>query len=198
MSSVDRLVVTANFKSGIQDGIDLTATTNTHTDVNFTPGSDLDIKNLVLDSVIGVEEPLTVEFVEACVPDYPFYVRWVNRLGGWEYHMFSANKRKGAEVKETDSFTPYSGTLTGANRTRETLSIERTDVVEVGEEQLNPDTFALLASIALSPRIDVYNTVLQRWEGITVNDKHTAMWDTRTSQGVVGYTFRLIDQNNQF
>lgn len=196
--AIDQLNVVANFENGFQDAVGLTAATNTHVDVNFTPGGDRDVSNLILRDVIGLEEPLTVAFVETCVPDNPFYIRWVNRLGGWEYYMFSANKRNGMEVKEADSYAPYSGTLTDANRTREVLSIERVDIVEAGEEQLTPEMFVVLSSIAVSPRMDVFNPTLQRWEGVTLDDKHTLRWDTRNSRGVVNYTFRLIDQNNQF
>lgn len=198
MASNDNLKVTANFEGGLQDTLILTASTNTHVDVNFVPGDDYDVANLVLSDVLGLETPLTIDFVDTCVPDNPFYIRWINRFGGWEYYMFSAGKRTGMEVKEADSYAPYSGALTDAYRTREVLALDRTDIAEVGEEQLSPEMYALLASIAVSPRIDAFNPALGRWEGITIEGKHTLWWNTRNSRGAVGYTFRLIDQNNQF
>lgn len=198
MATTDSLKVTASFEDGLHDTLNLTASANTHVDASFMPGEGYDIANLVLSDALGTGTPLTVDFVDTCVPDNPFYVRWVNRSGGWEYYMFSANKRTGMEVKETDSYALYSGMLTDADRTREVLALDRIDVAEVGEEQLSREMYALLASIAVSPRIDVFNPVLKRWEGVTIEGKHTLWWNTRNSCGSVGYTFRLIDQNNQF
>lgn len=191
------LNISALFESGGHGAVDLTEALNTHINVDFVPGETSDIKSLVLSDVLN-GETLVVDFVETCVPDDPFYVRWINRLGGWEYYMFSSGKRFGTEAQGTDVFVPYSGTLSDAERTRELLALERADFVEMGEEQLDRDTFRLLASIALSPRIDTFNRETGRWEGITLEGKHSFWWNTRSGCGTVNYTFRLIDQNNQF
>lgn len=71
--------------------------------------------------VIGIEEK--------SVPDNPFYVRWVNDMGGFDYHMFTVSGKdtRGASNDEDSIVEVSSG------------PVSRTDAVIISELVLSPD-----------------------------------------------------------
>lgn len=93
-----------------------------------TPPSESGWKNIlgirygryVLDS-IGIEEKP--------VPNNPFYVRWVNDMGGFDYHMFTVSGKdtRGASNDEDSIVEVSSG------------PVSRTDAVTISELVLSPD-----------------------------------------------------------
>ena len=71
--------------------------------------------------VIGIKEK--------SVPDKPFYVRWVNDMGGFDYHMFTVSGKdtRGA-CNDEDSIVEVSSG-----------HVSRTDAVTISELVLSPD-----------------------------------------------------------
>lgn len=195
--------MTAYMSDGTTDSLNMTDATNFHVSVEFIPGveSDLspDIDRVVLTDFYGTIADTEVVFDRECTPPDPFYVRWINRQGGFEYQMFDENKTYEKSASGFVEFFPSFADTAEASRTREIIDITGAKATAaVGIELLDRDEFDRISTIMFSPRIDVYNRELTRWEGITLDNTTRATWDTRTSRGTLGFVFRLKDIQLQF
>lgn len=170
-----------------------------HVHAEFMPMFEVsDIEKVTFSGPMALIDDIDVIFERTCTPDSPFYVRWINRLGGWEYHMFALHKIWSDTASPSFSFQPVGGEKITATRTREIGAIEYTETVEVGETQLDIDMFRFLKSIITSPNVQHWNEARQAWEGVTLTDKTTASWNTKNSLGQLTLKFTLIDQRTQF
>lgn len=139
-----------------------------------------------------------IEFVDAPEPCNPFYVRWINQKGGWDYYMFEQNKKYTQEVDRGDQYVIASSRDPYAIQTRGELAPEVKNVVSAGAEQLGWDDFQLLKGIALSPHVDVHkDNDAGSWQRLLVDDTNIS-WDTRSTRGTVSYDFQLIDNPIQW
>ena len=195
------IAVVAVSREGLTDFVMMTEEYNMHLTVEFAPNGDTptDIERIVLFGNFGENKNINVQFDKRCVPDNPFYVRWVNALGGFEYAMFDQYKAYESAAAGIVDFFPSFSSTTAATRTREFLNLEDAKrTVTVGLEQLDRDEYDRLAGIMFSPRIDVWNRELERWEGITLDGNTKAAWGTHGTKGMVEYRFRLKDVQLQY
>lgn len=197
------IIVTAIDRDGNSDTLTMSDSVNFHVNIEFTPGSDdvlvHDIARIRLSDIYAVLPDVEAVFEKTCTPDNPFYIRWINRQGGFEYQMFDQNKEFEATAGGFVDFYPSFHDTTEAARTREILDMDECkDTAAVGLEQLDRYDFDRISNLIFSPRIDVYNPELARWEGITLDNTTRVTWDTRTSRGAVGFVFRLKDIQLQF
>lgn len=135
------------------------------------------------------------EFAE--IPCNPFYIRWINRKGGWETYMFEQHKKYTQEVDRGDQYVLANAMGPLSNETRGELAPEVKNIVQAGAEQLNANDFNLLKGIALSPLIQVYNYDMKVWQRVLVDDTDIT-WDTKTPRNTVSYDFQLIDEPIQW
>lgn len=166
--------------------------------VETIPGSDTDIDSLALLDVAGAIETKKIIFESTCTPEHPVYVRWINRFGGWDYHMFEGNKTRETTYDPDVIYSRADGTGIDSTRTRTVSEANREETLICGAEQLDENQFEFLAGIIHSPKIDTYNTTRKAWEGVTIEEKATARRNTATSLGSIEFEFRLIDQDAQF
>lgn len=195
--------VTAYDRDGLIDTLTMRDNVNFHVTVEFTPGTDPevspDIERIVLQDEYGTVEDVEIVFENECIPENPFYIRWINRLGGFEYQMFDQHKGYEQTAAGFTDFFPSFDDTTEASRTREIIDItEAKDTATVGLEQLDRDDFERLSKLIFSPRIDVFNPRLERWEGVTLDNTTRVSWDTRASKGAVEFVFRMKDIQLQF
>lgn len=195
-------IIKATFVDGGTDQLTFNPD-NPHYTTLFMPNGATDI-NMVQVSVltdagdISEKNPQGVcYFVETCVPEFPLYVRWINYLGGYEYHMFHMNKAWVRSVNPNNYQVAQSYKFDQL-RTRATLNMEVTDTVECGENMLSRDDWEFLSSILTSPQISVYNENLSQWENAVIDSRQSCTWNTRNSRGEVNITLRLLDQDTQF
>lgn len=136
-------------------------------------------------------------FVDTEIPCNPFYIRWINRKGGWDTYMFEQHKKYTQEVDRGDQYVLANSKGPYASQTRGELAPEFKNIVQAGAEQLDENDFNLLKGIALSPLVQRYNYSVKAWQRVLVNDTDLT-WDTKTPRNTVSYEFQLIDEQTQW
>ena len=142
-------------------------------------------------------EAWNIIFVDTEVPCNPFYVRWINRKGGWDTYMFEQHKKYTQEVDRGDQYVLANARDPYTSETRGELAPEFKNIVQAGAEQLDENDFNLLKGIALSPLVQVYNYQIGAWQRVLVDDTDLT-WDTKAPRNTVSYEFQLIDEQTQW
>ena len=142
-------------------------------------------------------EAWNIMFVDTEVPCNPFYIRWINRKGGWDTYMFEQHKKYTQEVDRGDQYVLANARDPHASETRGELAPEFKNIVRAGAEQLDENDFNLLKGIALSPLVQVYNYQIGVWQRVLVDDTDLT-WDTKAPRNTVSYEFQLIDEQTQW
>lgn len=143
------------------------------------------------------DQAWNIMFVDTEVPCNPFYVRWINRKGGWDTYMFEQHKKYTQEVDRGDQYVLANSRDPYASQTRGELAPEFKNIVQAGAEQLDENDFNLLKGIALSPLVQVYNYQIGVWQRVLVDDTDLT-WDTKAPRNTVSYEFQLIDEQTQW
>ena len=136
-------------------------------------------------------------FEDTEIPCNPFYIRWINRKGGWDMYMFEQHKKYTQEVDRGDQYMLANSRGPYAKETRGELAPEVKNIVQAGAEQLDENDFNLLKGIALSPLIQVYDYNESIWQRVLVDDTDLT-WDTKAPRNTVSYEFQLIDEQTQW
>lgn len=136
-------------------------------------------------------------FVDTGVPCNPFYIRWINRKGGWDTYMFEQHKKYTQEVDRGDQYVLANSRDPYATQTRGEIALEVKNIVQAGAEHLDENDFNLLKGIALSPLVQVYNYTIRGWQRVLVDDTDLT-WDTKAPRNTVSYEFQLIDEQTQW
>lgn len=136
-------------------------------------------------------------FVDTEVPCNPFYIRWINRKGGWDTYMFEQHKKYTQEVDRGDQYVLANARDLYTSETRGELAPEVKNIVQAGAEQLDENDFNLLKGIALSPLVQVYNYTIGAWQRVLVDDTDLT-WDTKAPRNTVSYEFQLVDEQTQW
>lgn len=136
-------------------------------------------------------------FIDAEIPCNPFYIRWINRKGGWDTYMFEQYKKYTQEVDRGDQYVLANSRVPYASQTRGELAPEFKNIVQAGAEQLDENDFNLLKGIALSPLVQRYDRSIKAWQRVLVNDTDLT-WDTKIPRNTVSYEFQLIDEQIQW
>lgn len=142
-------------------------------------------------------EAWNIVFVDTEVPCNPFYIRWINRKGGWDTYMFEQHKKYTQEVDRGDQYVLANARDPYASETRGEGAPEFKNIVQAGAEQLDENDFNLLKGIALSPLVQVYNYQIKAWQRVLVDDTDLT-WDTKAPRNTVSYEFQLIDEQTQW
>lgn len=138
-----------------------------------------------------------IYYVDTEAPCNPFYIRWINRKGGWDTYMFEQHKKYTQEVDRGDQYMLANARDPYTSATRGELAPEFKNMVQAGAEQLDENDFNLLKGIALSPLVQVYNYPIAAWQRVLVNDTDLT-WDTKAPRNTVSYEFQLIDEQTQW
>lgn len=142
-------------------------------------------------------EAWNIRFVDTEVPCNPFYIRWINRKGGWDTYMFEQHKKYTQEIDRGDRYVLANSRDPYASQTRGELVPEFKNIVQAGAEQLDENDFNLLKGIALSPLVQVYNYPIRVWQRVLVDDTDLT-WDTKAPRNTVSFEFQLIDEQTQW
>lgn len=145
----------------------------------------------------GSSQAWNIIFVYTEVPCNPFYIRWINRKGGWDTYMFEQHKKYTQEVDRGDQYVLANSRGPYALQTRGELAPEFKNIVQAGAEQLDENDFNLLKGIALSPLVQWFNDSTGVWQRVLVDDTDLT-WDTKTPRNTVSYEFQLIDEQTQW
>lgn len=124
-----------------------------------------------------------------CIPEYPFYVRWINNIGGREHWMFTKKsvKRK-AETKS--SFNPVVLDQSTATGFEEKLEATGEKKVVVGSGFVNKMDYEIICDMIYSTNIQWFNESTQKWVTITFDDSENEQ-DILPVNSEIEYTFKL-------
>ena len=125
-----------------------------------------------------------------CIPDHPFYVRWINQLGGWDYWMFSRKQLLTNAISDSVTFTPYQDNTSIIDSTNKQLALTAKQSILVGAEQLTNNEYDVISKVIYSPKIQLYNKDTYDWTGLLVEDTKTEK-DTSLSKQSIELTFVL-------
>lgn len=142
-------------------------------------------------------EAWNIMFIDTEVPCNPFYIRWINRKGGWDTYMFEQHKKYTQEVDRGDQYVLANARDPYTSETRGELAPEFKNIVQAGAEQLDENDFNLLKGIALSPLVQVYDYQITTWQRVLVDDTDLT-WDTKAPRNTVSYEFQLVDEQTQW
>lgn len=156
-----------------------------------------DYVKLRLSGGVFPDKAWNIIFVDTEIPCNPFYIRWINRKGGWDTYMFEQHKKYTQEVDRGDQYVLANARDPYISETRGELAPEFKNIVQAGAEQLDENDFNLLKGIALSPLVQVYNYQIGAWQRVLVDDTDLT-WDTKAPRNTVSYEFQLIDEQTQW
>lgn len=125
-----------------------------------------------------------------CVPSNPFYVRWINNLGGWDYWMFSFRQNIEKDIASQQTYSP-----TVLDQETATSSINEyyktaEKTITVGAEGLSLNEFECLSRIPYSNRIEYYDKGKDKWFGM-ITESGSSDNDTRSTEKYIEFTFSL-------
>lgn len=132
-----------------------------------------------------------------CVPQNPFYVKWINQQGGWDYWMFSFRQYISRNTKNSQTFEPTIYDQERAKYFIEEFYKEGVEKITVGAEGLNENEYQCISKLIYAPQIQYYNAKTKKWIGLIVDSGETEN-DTRSSSKEVEFTFLLPKPQIQF
>lgn len=135
--------------------------------------------------------------VEGCIPANPFYVRWINQHGGYDYYMF--DERKNFEQTLSNIKVVQLSEYISETHSCETVSAKHERVIITGKGGISKDEFDKLSFLTRSPLIEWYKTEdpdstesgnTPAWHTITIDNVSTE-WDDRSGLGNIEFEFVL-------
>lgn len=148
-------------------------------------------KEEFIELVPSPELGTSIKMVEKrCIPTNPFYIRWINQLGGWDYWMFSFRQTIESKVKGIKTFEPTVFDIENATKLSEEYYKEAEQSITVGAEGLNSNEFDSISKLIYSPRIEFYQKETGRWFKL-IPDKVETENDTRSTAKEIELTFLL-------
>ena len=153
---------------------------------------------VVSTGVVETESDEEMNVGQSCKPESQFYIRWINRLGGWDCWMFKNRQFLKSELKKVETFYPtIDDYIPGPPNSETVLSAEASETVIAGEENLTENEFDNLQLLKYSPFIQVYNKDTKEWSRIYL-EKSENEKDTKNTRFSVEFEFTLPMPKLQF
>lgn len=105
-----------------------------------------------------------------CLPKNPFYIRWINNLGGWDYWLFSRRQYETKEIDGISTFEPYVEEVSNSKKLTEVLSVTGKKYIVAGSEDLTDNEFEVISQILFSNNIQYYDKENARWLNCYIKD----------------------------
>lgn len=125
------------------------------------------------------------------VPAHPFYVRWINELGGYDYHMFECNQQHDYELASQTTYDMQDG-----DGQQVVLYKTGNHTIEVSSGLVTRQNAIAIAKLVLSPDIRWYDEQAGQWIRITAPQQSISLKTEQPTSEVV-LKFVLPYQTNQ-
>lgn len=146
---------------------------------------------------IALMPELDIPVFPHCAPESPFYVRWINQLGGVDYFMFCKQQKHAPQVKSVSTFAPYVANPYDAGTNVKAYAMQTENTIVVGTEGLNTQDFESLRWLGFARHIEYYSEKLKKWLLLSVA-KFDGSFNTKNATHSVEVTFNLPSINTQF
>lgn len=125
------------------------------------------------------------------IPEHPFYVRWVNRFGGYDYWMMSSVQYITLSAKIDDAIELYSSdTLSLPGGNRRTIKKEAIRIIKVSTGQCTIADVKELQYLPLSPLVEWYDESKQAWVYLQCTDTEVELHNCQVT-GSIEFEFEL-------
>lgn len=135
--------------------------------------------------------------VASCVPESPFYVRWINQVGGVDYYMFSRRQEYEQTVKQVSSYEVVVDNIATARANSRAYALNVENRVTVGADGIPGDIYKALRLLPFSPVIEWWNEELSKWIALTPS-KFTGKRRSSDSTHAIEVSFDLPRLNLQY
>ena len=125
------------------------------------------------------------------VPAHPFYVRWINELGGYDYHMFECNQQHSYELASQTTYDMQDG-----DGQQVVLDKTGNHTIEVSSGLVTRQNAIAIAKLVLSPDIRWYDEQAGQWIRITAQAQSISLKTEQPTSEVV-LKFVLPCKTNQ-
>lgn len=139
----------------------------------------------------GDEMKDAVTLQKKSVPAHPFYVRWINELGGYDYHMFDCNQQYAYELASQTTYDMQDG-----DGQQVVLDKKGNQTIEVSSGMVTRQNAIAIAKLVLSPDIRWYDEKAGQWIRITAQAQSIS-YQTEQPTSEVVLKFVLPYQTNQ-
>jgi len=126
------------------------------------------LRNIVVKNPIKASMQIIVELLPTCIPGSPFYVRWINQLGGFDYWMFYQNQIYEQDAKTQAKVSPIIDDILNATYIEREIDKDVSKTVTVGAGNLTDVEFNELVKISTSPLVEIWDVEVQKWYRVYV------------------------------
>lgn len=126
--------------------------------------------------------------LRGCIPPNPFYVRWINEKGGYDFWMFKAYPSAEQEIEDIINTLPYPSDQYRIWHRASAMGRKR---ITVGDGLLTREEFECLKFIPRSPLVEWYDESIGKWQTVVFEDSISVTWNSRSGLGDIEYTFTL-------
>ena len=125
------------------------------------------------------------------VPAHPFYVRWINELGGYDYHMFECRQQHTYDIASQTTYDMQDGD-------GQQVMLDKTGnhTIEVSSGLVTRQNAIAIAKLVLSPDIRWYDEQAGQWIRITAPQQSISLKTEQPTSEVV-LKFVLPYKTNQ-
>jgi hypothetical protein len=123
-----------------------------------------------------------------CIPDNPFYIRWINEKGGYDFWMFKSYPSDEQEIEDIINILPYPSDQYRIWHRASAIGRKR---ITVGDGLLTREEFECLKFIPRSPLVEWYDESIGKWQTVVFEDSISVTWNSRSGLGDIEYTFTL-------
>lgn len=136
------------------------------------------------DNLIGIkfngEMKDAVTLQKKSVPAHPFYVRWINELGGYDYHMFECNQQHDYELASQTTYDMQDG-----DGQQVVLDKRGNHTIEASSGLVTRQNAIAIAKLVLSPDIRWYDEKAGQWIRITAQAQSISLQTEQPTSEVV-------------
>ena len=135
----------------------------------------------------------TLIYDNSCVKN-PVYLRWLNRLGGLDYWLFSGDHSKYIKVKTDQQYSVFQNDISTANNPIRVLFKSATSSLKCKAIQLDRDDIEGLEHLLTSVHIEMlvsYENGVAKWQTVTLKDKSTKLYRAAATKGELTIEIQL-------
>lgn len=121
----------------------------------------------IVDGNKTIERRLYFDYTE-CEPLNPFYIRWINRMGGYDYFMFERKQSISRKTSNSVIFSPNYRDIETAKALELRIDAKAETKVTAGAEMINQEEFDSLKYLQFAPKIELYNKDQDKWHVVTL------------------------------
>jgi len=174
-----------NFDAYLRDNQGRIISDNLGNGITWT-STDSDYKDFILE----IENPI--------MPATPFYVRWKNRQGGWDYWMFGYRQYFDRSISNQLTFNPYIQDQQSVKGFSNLVTLDGVEKVKVGSSGMIQNDFDCVSLLVYSPEIQRFNEEVQLWQTIFIDGDGKSENDTHDILKDLEFTFLLPTPQLQF